>query len=66
MKGAKTEATKTDGGLFQLSSRLTLQSGSTSSKYICAVFNASGGQEEEVTMEKNAEFQSMASLRPLV
>ncbi|TNM86202.1 hypothetical protein fugu_008473 [Takifugu bimaculatus] len=46
---AKMSATPMDGGLFQLSSRLTLQKRSISSKYNCTVFNASGGLDGEVT-----------------
>ncbi|TNN48504.1 CD276 antigen [Liparis tanakae] len=44
---APTEAKQTDGGLFQLSSRLVVGKESSVSKYICGVFNASGGREEE-------------------
>lgn len=44
---APTEAKQTDGGLFQLSSRLVVGKESSVSKYICGVLNASGGREEE-------------------
>lgn len=62
-KGANTNTMKTDRGLFQLSSRLILQDGLAASKYTCAVFNASGGQEEEAIWE-SPKSQSMTCLRP--
>lgn len=46
---AKMEAHKMENGLFKLSSRLTLLSGSIFSKYTCAVFNARGDRENEFT-----------------
>uniref|UniRef100_A0A3B4GF94 Ig-like domain-containing protein n=1 Tax=Pundamilia nyererei TaxID=303518 RepID=A0A3B4GF94_9CICH len=52
-KSAKMEAKQSDDGLFQLTSRLSLSRGSTFSKYICAVFNASGGKEDEKTFDTN-------------
>uniref|UniRef100_A0A3B4GFD6 Uncharacterized LOC102215945 n=1 Tax=Pundamilia nyererei TaxID=303518 RepID=A0A3B4GFD6_9CICH len=52
-KSAKMEAKQSDDGLFQLTSRLSLLGGSTFSKYICAVFNASGGKEDEKTFDTN-------------
>ncbi|XP_039880598.1 butyrophilin-like protein 1 isoform X2 [Simochromis diagramma] len=52
-KSAKMEVTQSDDGLFQLTSRLSLLGGSTFSKYICAVFNASGGKEDEKTFDTN-------------
>uniref|UniRef100_A0A3B5K7W9 Ig-like domain-containing protein n=2 Tax=Takifugu rubripes TaxID=31033 RepID=A0A3B5K7W9_TAKRU len=52
---AKMLATPMDGGLFQLSSRLTLQKRSISSKYNCTVFNASGGLDGEVTCDFTCE-----------
>ncbi|XP_026160205.1 uncharacterized protein LOC113128829 isoform X2 [Mastacembelus armatus] len=48
-KSAKMEAKQTTSGLVQLSSELTLLQGSVFSKYICQVFNASGGKEAETT-----------------
>uniref|UniRef100_A0AAX7TPG8 Ig-like domain-containing protein n=1 Tax=Astatotilapia calliptera TaxID=8154 RepID=A0AAX7TPG8_ASTCA len=48
---SKMEAKQSDDGLFQLTSRLSLLGGSTFSKYTCAVFNASGGKEDEKTFE---------------
>nr|XP_024658575.1 uncharacterized protein LOC101486247 [Maylandia zebra] len=48
---SKMEAKQSDDGLFQLTSRLSLSRGSTFSKYTCAVFNASGGKENEKTFE---------------
>lgn len=48
-------ATPMDGGLFQLSSRLKLQKRSISSKYTCAVFNASGGKDGEATCDFTCE-----------
>ncbi|XP_026160208.1 butyrophilin subfamily 2 member A2-like [Mastacembelus armatus] len=50
-KSAKMEAKQTTSGLFQLSSELTLLQGSVFSKYICQVFNASGGKEAETTFD---------------
>lgn len=52
-KSSEMEATKSDDGLFQLTSRLSLLGGSTFPKYICAVFNASGSKEDEKTFETN-------------
>lgn len=52
---AKMLATPMDGGLFQLSSRLTLQKRSISSKYNCTVFNASGRLDGEVTCDFTCE-----------
>lgn len=46
---AKMEAREMEDGLFELSSSLTLLSGSFFSKYTCAVFNATGGKENEFT-----------------
>uniref|UniRef100_A0A3P9DC11 Ig-like domain-containing protein n=1 Tax=Maylandia zebra TaxID=106582 RepID=A0A3P9DC11_9CICH len=48
---SEMEAKQSDDGLFQLTSRLSLSRGSTFSKYTCAVFNASGGKENEKTFE---------------
>ncbi|XP_063739950.1 CD276 antigen isoform X1 [Eleginops maclovinus] len=48
-KSSKMEALETESGLFNLSSHLTLLTGSTFSTYTCLVFNASGGKEEEGT-----------------
>ncbi|XP_030254903.1 uncharacterized protein LOC115570214 [Sparus aurata] len=45
------EVKETKSGLFELSSKLTLLRGSTYSKYTCAVFNTSGGKEDEATFE---------------
>ncbi|XP_036967334.1 uncharacterized protein zgc:174863 isoform X2 [Acanthopagrus latus] len=50
-KSAKMEVKKTESGLFELSSKLTLLPGSTYSMYTCAVFNTSGGKEDETTFE---------------
>uniref|UniRef100_A0A669BIW4 Uncharacterized LOC100694338 n=1 Tax=Oreochromis niloticus TaxID=8128 RepID=A0A669BIW4_ORENI len=50
---SEMEATQSDDGLFQLTSRLSLLRGSTFPKYTCAVFNASGGKEDEFTFETN-------------
>ena len=50
-KSAKMEVKKTESGLFELSSELTLLPGSTYSMYTCAVFNTSGGKEDETTFE---------------
>ncbi|XP_039469001.1 uncharacterized protein LOC120440470 isoform X2 [Oreochromis aureus] len=52
-KSSEMEATQSDDGLFQLTSRLSLLRGSTFPKYTCAVFNASGGKEDEFTFETN-------------
>ncbi|XP_039469717.1 uncharacterized protein zgc:174863 isoform X2 [Oreochromis aureus] len=52
-KSSEMEATQSDDGLFQLTSRLSLLGGSTFPKYTCAVFNASGGKEDEKTFETN-------------
>lgn len=49
------EATQTESGLFQLSSRLALLNGSTFSEYSCVVFSASGDREDE----KNLTIQYM-------
>nr|XP_043885146.1 CD276 antigen homolog isoform X2 [Solea senegalensis] len=46
-KSSKLEARKAQGGLFHLSSTLTLSRGSIFSKYTCVVFNATGGKEAE-------------------
>ncbi|XP_054460444.1 junctional adhesion molecule A [Anoplopoma fimbria] len=43
--------TSTKGDLFQLSSKLVVKQGSSVSKYTCVVFNATGGKEEETTVE---------------
>lgn len=48
-KSSQMEAKKTESGLFNLSSKLTLMDGSTFSSYTCKVFNVSGGKEEEAT-----------------
>ncbi|XP_068177609.1 butyrophilin subfamily 2 member A2 [Antennarius striatus] len=48
IKNDEIEVMKTESGLFQLSSKLTLKQGSVSSKYTCAVFNASEGKQDEV------------------
>ncbi|KAL3066872.1 hypothetical protein OYC64_016759 [Pagothenia borchgrevinki] len=48
-KSAQMEANKTESGLFNLSSKMTLKDGSTFSSYTCKVFNVSGGKEEEAT-----------------
>ncbi|XP_073326667.1 poliovirus receptor-like isoform X2 [Pagrus major] len=50
-KSAEMEVKQTKIGLFNLSSKLTLLQGSTYSKYKCAVFNTSGGKEDEATFE---------------
>ncbi|XP_076741170.1 CD276 antigen homolog isoform X1 [Maylandia zebra] len=50
-KSSEMDAKQSDDGLFQLTSRLSLLGGSTFSKYTCAVFNASGGKEDEKTFE---------------
>ncbi|KAM8772484.1 CD276 antigen homolog isoform 2-T7 [Acanthopagrus schlegelii] len=50
-KSAKMEVKKTESGLFELSSKLTLLPGSTYSMYTCAVFNTSGGKEDKTTFE---------------
>lgn len=60
-KSAKMEAKQSDDGLFQLTSKLSLSRGSTFSKYICAVFNASGGKEDEKTFETNIPPSSSSS-----
>ncbi|XP_063331423.1 uncharacterized protein zgc:174863 isoform X2 [Pelmatolapia mariae] len=52
-KSSEMEATQSDDGLFQLTSRLSLLGGSTFPKYTCAVFNASGGKVDEKTFETN-------------
>ncbi|XP_039880596.1 hemicentin-1-like [Simochromis diagramma] len=51
---SEMEVTQSDDGLFQLTSRLFLLRGSTFLKYICAVFNASGGKEDEIIFEMPA------------
>ncbi|KAG7239254.1 hypothetical protein INR49_029395 [Caranx melampygus] len=48
---ARMEAEQTEDGLFQLSSTLPLKGGSTFSKYICVVRNASGGKEAESAID---------------
>ncbi|XP_042341096.1 uncharacterized protein LOC121942072 isoform X2 [Plectropomus leopardus] len=48
-KSSRMQAERTESGLFHLSSKLPLQSGSTFPSYTCIVFNASGGKEEETT-----------------
>ncbi|KAI9513957.1 hypothetical protein NQZ68_038017 [Dissostichus eleginoides] len=48
-KSSEMEVDKTESGLFNLSSKLTLMDGSTFSSYTCKVFNVSGGKEEEAT-----------------
>ncbi|XP_073325153.1 butyrophilin subfamily 1 member A1-like [Pagrus major] len=50
-KSAEMEVKQTKSGLFDLLSRLTLLQGSTYSKYKCAVFNTSGGKEDEAMFE---------------
>lgn len=50
-KSSVMEVTQSDDGLFQLTSRLSLLEKSTFPKYTCAVFNASGGKEDEITFE---------------
>uniref|UniRef100_A0A3Q1F2Q0 Programmed cell death 1 ligand 1-like n=1 Tax=Acanthochromis polyacanthus TaxID=80966 RepID=A0A3Q1F2Q0_9TELE len=50
-KSAEMDVRKTDNGLFQLSSTLTLLKGSRFSKYTCVVFNATGGKEGSTTFE---------------
>lgn len=52
-KSSEMEAKQSDDGLFQLTSRLFLLRGSTFPKYTCAVFNASGGKEDEKTFDTN-------------
>ncbi|CAN9510525.1 unnamed protein product [Ophioblennius macclurei] len=49
---SKTESKPTENGLFQLSSKLSLLQGSTFSEYTCAVYDASGSQEAEVTFHR--------------
>uniref|UniRef100_A0A1A7X3I0 Ig-like domain-containing protein n=1 Tax=Iconisemion striatum TaxID=60296 RepID=A0A1A7X3I0_9TELE len=46
-KSAKTVEKNMDNGLFELSSKLVLLTGSTFSKYTCVVFNSSGAKENE-------------------
>ncbi|XP_037545792.1 T-lymphocyte activation antigen CD80, partial [Nematolebias whitei] len=46
-KSAKLEVKKMDTGLFELTSKLPLLTGSTFSMYICAVYNSSEGKECE-------------------
>uniref|UniRef100_A0A3Q4N1J2 CD276 antigen homolog n=1 Tax=Neolamprologus brichardi TaxID=32507 RepID=A0A3Q4N1J2_NEOBR len=53
-KSSKMEVTQSDDGLFQLTSRLSLLGGFTFLKYTCAVFNASGGKENDKTFEMPA------------
>ncbi|XP_068448284.1 CD276 antigen isoform X2 [Clinocottus analis] len=43
----QTQATQTNSGLFQLSSKLVVGKESSVSDFTCSVFNASGGREEE-------------------
>ncbi|XP_039469058.1 hemicentin-1-like [Oreochromis aureus] len=50
-RSSEMEATQSDDGLFQLTSRLLFLQGSTFQKYTCAVFNASGSKEDEFTFE---------------
>ncbi|KAM8773610.1 CD276 antigen homolog isoform 2-T3 [Acanthopagrus schlegelii] len=54
-KSAEMEV-KTESGLFELSSKLTLLPGSTYSMYTCAVFNTSGGKEDEATFQVQDRF----------
>lgn len=51
MSSATMETIKREDGLFELSSNLTLPSGSIISKYTCAVFNARGDRENEFTFD---------------
>ncbi|XP_068607196.1 cell surface glycoprotein CD200 receptor 2 isoform X2 [Brachionichthys hirsutus] len=46
----ETKVTETKSGLFNLSSTLTSKQGFKSSKYSCAVFNASGGLQDKVQL----------------
>ncbi|XP_071361721.1 V-set domain-containing T-cell activation inhibitor 1 isoform X2 [Trachinotus anak] len=57
-KSSEMEVQQRENGLFRLSSKLTLRSGSIFSKYTCVVYNASGGKEAEATYE--VEQQSLA------
>uniref|UniRef100_A0A3Q1HDJ5 Ig-like domain-containing protein n=1 Tax=Anabas testudineus TaxID=64144 RepID=A0A3Q1HDJ5_ANATE len=50
-KSSKMEAYKSKNDLFHLSSRLIVYPGSKLNKYICVVFNSSGGKESEATFE---------------
>lgn len=50
-KSAVMKAEETEDGLFQLSSELPLNPGSTFSKYTCVVQNASGSKEAESTID---------------
>lgn len=50
-KSATMVSKKTENGLFHLSSSLHLLQGSIFSKYTCVVFNASGGKEDEATID---------------
>lgn len=61
-KSSEMEAKQSDDGLFQLTSRLSLLGGSTFSKYICAVLNASGGKEDEKTFEMPAPPSSQGGI----
>uniref|UniRef100_A0A668TIB3 Ig-like domain-containing protein n=1 Tax=Oreochromis aureus TaxID=47969 RepID=A0A668TIB3_OREAU len=53
-RSSEMEATQSDDGLFQLTSRLLFLQGSTFQKYTCAVFNASGSKEDEIIFEMPA------------
>ncbi|XP_019215351.1 CD276 antigen-like [Oreochromis niloticus] len=53
-KSSEMEATQSDDGLFQLTSRLLLFRGATFQNYTCVVFNASGGKEDEIIFEMPA------------
>lgn len=50
-KSATMVSKKTESGLFHLSSTLPLMRRSIYSKYICGVFNASEGKEDEATID---------------
>nr|XP_046266641.1 CD276 antigen homolog isoform X2 [Scatophagus argus] len=60
-RSAEMKVEKTETGLFHLSSKLTLRPRSIFSKYTCAVFNASGGKENESTFEILDASQSTGS-----
>lgn len=50
-RNIQSKVEKTENGLFVLTSKLSLLKSSIFSKYTCVVYNASGGKEDEATLE---------------
>lgn len=55
-KSATLEVKKMDNGLFELTSKLPLLTGSTFPMYICAVYNSSEGKERETSYALAGKF----------